>query len=139
VLAAQSHNPARTAQAVKELTTWVARDDWNKILPTYSRCVRITRDQIETFSVQPSTFVEQAEHDLHNALLEAESHLTPDTASPDTFLNAFLPMQDAVNRFFDAVLVMTEDESLRNNRLGLLQRIAALANGVADMSKLEGF
>ena len=139
VLAAQSHNPAPATRAVKELTGWVARDDWHEILPTYSRCVRITRDQIETFSVQPLTFVEQAEHDLYNALLEAESHLTPDTASPDTFLNAFLPMQDAVNRFFDAVLVMTEDESLRNNRLGLLQRIAALANGVADMSKLEGF
>ena len=28
---------------------------------------------------------------------------------------------------------------LRSNRLGLLQRIAALAHGTADMSKLEGF
>ena len=34
---------------------------------------------------------------------------------------------------------MAEDETLRRNRLGLLQRIAALANGVADLSKLEGF
>ncbi|HNB51571.1 MAG TPA: hypothetical protein PK530_06490, partial [Anaerolineales bacterium] len=65
--------------------------------------------------------------------------LTSGSGSPDTFLNTFLPMQDAVNRFFDSVLVMAEDQTLRNNRLGLLQRIAALANGVADMSKLEGF
>ena len=34
---------------------------------------------------------------------------------------------------------MAEDEKVRNNRLGLLQRIAALAEGVADFSRLEGF
>jgi glycyl-tRNA synthetase beta subunit len=34
---------------------------------------------------------------------------------------------------------MAEDERLRLNRLGLLQRIAALAEGVADLSRLEGF
>jgi len=54
-------------------------------------------------------------------------------------LNAFLPMIPAINRFFDDVLVMAEDRSLRENRLGLLQRIAALAGGVADLSHLEGF
>jgi glycyl-tRNA synthetase beta subunit len=34
---------------------------------------------------------------------------------------------------------MAEDEKLRENRLGLLQRIAALSRGSADLSKLEGF
>ena len=54
-------------------------------------------------------------------------------------LGAFLPMIPAVNAFFDSVLVMAEDIKIRNNRLGLLQRIAALTRGVADLSKLEGF
>ena len=34
---------------------------------------------------------------------------------------------------------MAEDARLRENRLGLLQRIAVLASGVADLSQLEGF
>jgi glycyl-tRNA synthetase beta subunit len=34
---------------------------------------------------------------------------------------------------------MVDDERQRNNRLGLLQRIAGLADGVADLSRLEGF
>jgi glycyl-tRNA synthetase len=34
---------------------------------------------------------------------------------------------------------MAEEPAVRQNRLGLLQRIAALADGVADLSKLEGF
>ena len=44
-----------------------------------------------------------------------------------------------INEYFDRVLVMVEDEKLRQNRLGLLQRIAGLANGIVDMSRLEGF
>ena len=43
------------------------------------------------------------------------------------------------NKFFDKVLVMDENQARRSNRLGLLQRIAVLADGVADISRLEGF
>jgi glycyl-tRNA synthetase beta subunit len=44
-----------------------------------------------------------------------------------------------MNRFFNEVLVMAEDEAVRRNRLGLLQRVAALSEGIADLSGLEGF
>jgi len=54
-------------------------------------------------------------------------------------LNSFVPTIPQVNRFFDEVLVMVEQLESRRNRLGLLQRIAGLANGVGDFSKLEGF
>ena len=48
-------------------------------------------------------------------------------------------MIPAVTAFFDSVLVMSDDPQQRSNRLGLLQRIAALTAGAADMSRLEGF
>jgi glycyl-tRNA synthetase len=51
----------------------------------------------------------------------------------------FLPLIPLINRFFEAVLVMAEDSTIRANRLGMLQRVAALASGVADFSCLEGF
>jgi glycyl-tRNA synthetase len=138
VLAAQGWNPARATQAVKALTSWVARQDWDRILPAYSRCVRITRDLEERYSVDEEVFAEAPERALYAALKEAEK-AERKPGSVDDFLNAFVPMIPAIDRFFDDVLVMAEDESLRRNRLGLLQRIAALADGVADMSKLEGF
>jgi len=34
---------------------------------------------------------------------------------------------------------MAEDATVRQNRLGLVQEIAALTRGVADFSRLEGF
>jgi glycyl-tRNA synthetase len=138
ILSAQGENPARAAQAVKALVAWVARPDWNSILPAFARCVRITRNQSEIFNVDEKVFVEKAEQDLYAALCNAEA--TPRQAgSVDDFLNTFLPMIPMINRFFDQVLVMDEDQQLRQNRLGLLQRIVALAGGVADLSKLEGF
>jgi glycyl-tRNA synthetase len=138
VLAAQGHNPAGAARAAAQLSTWVARPDWHSILPAYARCVRITRDQPERFPLDPQLLVEPAERDLYAALLQAQaSELRP--GSVDDFLNALLPIIPAINTFFDRVLVMDEDLTLRHNRLGLLQRISALAHGVADMTRLEGF
>ncbi|MBP1701231.1 MAG: glyQS [Chloroflexi bacterium] len=138
VLVAQGHNPARANRAVRELSAWVSRQDWSSILPAYARCVRITREYVERFPVDPTNFVELAEQELFETLLQAES-AERQAGSAGGFLSAFEPMIPAVNHFFDAVLVMAEDERLRRNRLGMLQRISALADGVADLSKLEGF
>jgi glycyl-tRNA synthetase len=138
VLAAQGHNPASTDRAVKQLSFWVKRDDWNAILPAYSRCVRITRDIEARHDVDPDLMVEPEERRLFEALLRAERSERA-TGSVDDFLEAFLPMIPVVSSFFDEVLVMAEDVGVRKNRLALLQRLAALADGVADMSRLEGF
>ena len=138
VLAAQGKLPFRASNAIKELSDWVQRLDWSTILPAYSRCVRITRPIEESYAVSTRFLVEDAERDLYAALETAE--LTPRApGSINDFLNAFTPLIPAINHFFDEVLVMTDDAQLRENRLGVLQRISRLAEGAADLSKLEGF
>ncbi len=138
VLAEQQNNPAGALRAVKELSEWVARDDWNLILAGYARCVRITRDQKETYTVDAGLFEDESEKGLFDELLKVESSLLK-PGSVDEVLTAFQPMIPTVNAFFDSVLVMAEDVRVRNNRLGLLQRISALTDGTADLSRLEGF
>ena len=138
VLAVQGANPAGAARAVKELEAWTARPDWNTILPAYARCVRITRDFQEKFTVDPAELQEAPERELYAALVKAEKDRGV-SGKIDDFLNAFLPLIPYVNRFFEDVLVMAEEKRLRDNRLGLLQRIANLAGGAADLSRLEGF
>ena len=138
VLAEQGHNPARAAKGIEQLSAWVEQDDWDKTLDSYARCVRITRDLSETYTVAPAAFVEDASKELYTALEKAEA-VERAPGSVDDFLNAFTPMIPAVTNFFDNVLVMAEDEKVKQNRLGLLQHIAALADGVADLSHLEGF
>ncbi|HSV86577.1 MAG TPA: glycine--tRNA ligase subunit beta [Levilinea sp.] len=138
VLAAQAVNPAGAARAVHALSAWTRRPDWPAILQAYARCVRITRDQMERFTVQPQALSHPEELTLFQALLTAEN-LPRQPGSVDSLFTAFLPLIPAINRFFDAVLVMEDDLAIRQNRLGLLQRIASLASGVVDLSRLEGF
>jgi glycyl-tRNA synthetase len=140
VVAAQGANPARAHQSVKHLVDWIHRSDWRAILPAYARCVRITRDLSQKYELDPASFTQPEEEGLYALLLNAEKALLlEEVRTVDAFLIAFLPMIPAVNRFFDNVLVMSEDEKQRHNRLALLQRIVALGSDVADMSKLEGF
>jgi glycyl-tRNA synthetase beta chain len=51
-------------------------------------------------------------------------------------LKTLAQLRDDVDAFFNDVMVMAEDEALRNNRLALLSILHAMMNRVADISKL---
>jgi len=140
VLAARGDDPFRARQSVEELSRWVARDDWSRILDNYARCVRITRDLEERFTLDPARFVQPAEEELYAAYQEARAQITEQTV--DEFLTAFLPMVDVIDGYFakeSGVMVMAKEQKLRENRLAQLQHIAALAEGIVDLSRVEGF
>ncbi len=138
VLAEKGQNPYGAYLSVQALSAWVGREDWGQILPAFSRCVRIIRDLDEAYQVDDALLDEESEKLLYEALVNAEQAMAG-TKTVDGFLNAFLPMVPVVNRFFDEVMVMAEDEAVRENRLALCQRIAELSGGLADLSYLEGF
>jgi glycyl-tRNA synthetase len=141
VLAARGDDPFRAQQAVEEFSHWVARDDWSLILDNYARCVRITRSFEQRFTLDPACFVQPAEKELYAAYQEAHACVTPDS-TVDEFLTAFLPLVNVIDRYFakeSGVLVMAEDQALRENRLAQLQHVAALADGILDLSRVEGF
>jgi glycyl-tRNA synthetase len=138
VLAAQGHDPAASARAAEDLEAWTKREDWPGILQAYARCARITRSVPIVASLDYGLFVEEAERRLHEALVAAEG--APGAiGSVNDFLSALVNLVPPITRFFDEVLVMAEDERIRANRLRLVQRVVDLADGVADLSKLEGF
>jgi len=134
-LAERGGNPTKALESAEQLSAWVRRDDWSLLLDNYARCVRITRGK-PAYAPAPSELVEAEEKALFAALLEAESAAASDV---DGLLAAFEPMVSLIQAFFDKVLVMAEDDAVRESRLGLLQSIAGLAKGIADLSRLEGF
>jgi len=139
VLAAQSNNPAGTVRAVKQLSAWVGREDWSSILDGFARCVRILRSQTVDsgqWTVDETRLVDAEEKALFKAV-QTTVHGQPSTV--DEFLEIVTKLIPSITAFFDKVLVMAEDKAVKENRLGLLQKIASLANGIADLSKLEGF
>jgi glycyl-tRNA synthetase len=141
VLAARGDDPYRARRGIRQLSRWVERDDWDTILDNYSRCVRITRSYEAQFSLDPELFVQPAEEELYEAYRSARAQVTPESPVDD-LLTAFQPLVDVIDRYFareSGVLVMAEDDAVRQNRLAQLQHVAALADGIVDLSRLEGF
>jgi len=137
VLAERGDNPTLALQAAEQLTAWINRDDWGYLLDNYARCVRITRSE-PRLELVPGNLVEDAEKALYQALGTAESRDLCE-GGVDQLMAAFVPMVPTIQSFFDKVLVMAQDEVLREARLALLQRVAALATGIVDLGRLEGF
>jgi glycyl-tRNA synthetase beta chain len=46
-------------------------------------------------------------------------------------------LRPAVDRFFDEVMVMVDDEQLKNNRLALLDQLLQSFRMVADFSRIQ--
>jgi glycyl-tRNA synthetase len=141
VLAARGDDPFCARQAAEELSRWIEHEDWERILDNYARCVRITRDFTERFTLEPGRFVQPAEEALYAAYQEARAQVGPQSSVDELFI-AFSPLVDVIDRYFakkSGVLVMAEDHAVRENRLAQLQHIAGLAEGIVDLSKLEGF
>ena len=138
VVAAQGNNPASAFRAVKTLSKRVKEADWELVLDSFARCVRITRDLDEVYPVDSNSFKEKAEKALGKAVEKAASEeiLAGDL---EGFFKVFEPLVPAITEFFDNVLVMDENDKIRTNRLGLLQSITRLADGILDFSRLEGF
>ena len=138
VLAAQGDDTCSAVEALQELATWAAREEWQELLDTYARCVRITRDLGETLEIHPERFVEPSAKALHDTYVLAASTVGANP-SVETLFAALETMMPAIRRFFDDVLVMDKDPVLKQNRLALLQAIGSLTEGIVDLTVMEGF
>jgi glycyl-tRNA synthetase len=136
VLAELDHDPYTASRVAESLSEAIKAEDWPELLDAYARCVRITRSQTETFTLHPDAFTLPAEQQLLAAYQHAAAK--QDGTVP-TFVATLRNLKPAITQFFDDILVMDEDTAVRHNRLALLQHIAGLTNGLADLSQLEGF
>ncbi|MCB0154633.1 MAG: glycine--tRNA ligase subunit beta, partial [Anaerolineae bacterium] len=139
VLAERGDNPWLALAAGRDLAAAVQRADWEKTLNAYARCVRIVRGVEERYSVQPEQFKEPAEQGLYAAYKQAQAVLTAESGLQHVIDVLTEVLVDPINSFFDEVMVMADDEVIRQNRLALLQGIRDVTRGYADLSHLQGF
>jgi glycyl-tRNA synthetase beta chain len=89
-------------------------------------------------AVDRARLADGAEHDLYLAFQKLSPQVDADYDSGNfaAALRALAAAKPAVDRYFDDVMVMDDDPSVRANRLALLRGVAATMNRVADISKL---
>jgi len=90
--------------------------------------------------VNPGLLKEDAERRLADAVRDAAQTIEPmlAAASYTEALKALAGLRPTVDEFFDRVMVMVDDSTVRANRLSLLARLSDLFCHVADISRLQG-
>lgn len=92
----------------------------------------------QSTTLDTSLLQEHAEKELSNKMQSIES-AAQDAYEAGDFQKALAlmaPLKTEVDAFFEGVMVMTENEALRSNRIALLNRLHQMMNRVADISQL---
>ena len=95
-------------------------------------------DREDGGSLDTALLQDDAERVLYHAMQSARQDVAPliDKRAYADSLRRLAELRTPVDSFFDDVMVMTEDQALRNNRLALLAELRALFLDVADLSRL---
>ena len=90
-------------------------------------------------SVSGEHLVEPAEKHLAESLQSIASELEPQFKQGDYVeaMRSTAKLRESVDDFFDNVMVMVDDETLKANRLALLTQVAELCSRTADLSQLQ--
>ncbi|HBQ44655.1 MAG TPA: glycine--tRNA ligase subunit beta [Thiomicrospira sp.] len=89
-------------------------------------------------AVDANLFELDAEKDLFNTIQALSSKVLAFTKAKDytSALQTLASIKQPVDTFFDEVMVMAEDEAVKQNRLAMLESIYSLFINIADISRL---
>lgn len=122
------------AEALEELRPNPA---FGSLLTAFIRAHNLSKNA-ETELVDQALLEDPAEIDFYNCLTEVREKAADYLAVKDyrALLASIASLQEPLDRFFNAVMVMVDDEQVRGNRLALLRSLAALVKQVADLSRI---
>jgi glycyl-tRNA synthetase beta chain len=126
---------------VRALQKLKQQPDFSALAAAFKRVVNIIKKagaDIPT-AVVPERFQESAESRLHEVCEQVHVKV-PELLSSgqvDAALKQVAVLKQPVDRFFEDVMVMTEDAGQRSNRLALLARVANVFAHFADFSKIS--
>ena len=112
--------------------------DFQNLVIAFKRVSNILKGTTFSGKVNPELFLQEEEKELYELYFSISQQAEPLFQKENYLglLELFVKMKDAIDRFFDKVLVMTEEHAIRRNRLALLGNINELFLKVADISKL---
>jgi len=123
----------------KALSTFKGDEDFEALAIAFKRSKNIlAKSGVPETAVVPELFGDPGEQVLFDAVLAIEPALAEEVKarSYSEALRRAAGLRGAVDRFFEDVLVMAEDESVRRNRLALLARVCGLFLSIADPSEI---
>ncbi len=122
-----------------------SKTEFEPLSTAFKRGMNIVRqaakltDGASSRAVVPDLLREPCEQVLFQAMEAAGSEVRRhvEARAYHEALQSMVPLREPLDGFFNGVMVMAEDPSLRANRLALMDRLVRMFSKIADFSKLQ--
>ena len=142
VLATRPASPLDFDARLRALVEFLQLPDAQSLAAANKRIANILRKSTEPVRDQfdPGLLIDPAEQILGEQIEAIARQVEPRFAAREytSALKSLAVLRKAVDDFFDSVMVMADDATLRGNRLARVRRLQGLFMHAADLSRLPG-
>lgn len=125
---------------LKALAVFIQQPESAKLCAACKRVAHLLEQaSFQERDINKQLLQEKAECDLYYQLIEIQEIVEPLYLKGDytSILGHLASLGRAVDAFFDTVMVIVEEKSIKDNRLALLKQLQCLLQGVADITLLQ--
>lgn len=122
----------------KVLAAYVEAGNAEPLVQVSVRVSNLCKKIEKEVAISGALFKDESENKLHEVVAAVSKEIIPEIVMYDyaAVLKAGEKVIEPVNIFFDNVMVMDEDENVKNNRLAMLEEVRGIVNAVGDLSLL---
>lgn len=122
----------------KALADYVEAGNAEPLVQVSVRVSNLCKKIEKEVAISGALFKDESENKLHEVVAAVSKEIIPEIVLYDyaAVLKAGEKVIEPVNAFFDNVMVMDEDENVKNNRLAMLEEVRGIVNAVGDLSLL---
>lgn len=122
----------------KALAAYVEAGNAEPLVQVSVRVSNLCKKIEKEVAISGALFKDESENKLHEVVAAVSKEIIPEIVLYDyaAVLKAGEKVIEPVNTFFDNVMVMDEDENVKNNRLAMLEEVRGIVNAVGDLSLL---
>lgn len=122
----------------KALAAYVEAGNAEPLVQISVRVSNLCKKIEKEVAISGALFKDESENKLHEVVAAVSKEIIPEIVLYDyaAVLKAGEKVIEPVNAFFDNVMVMDEDENVKNNRLAMLEEVRGIVNAVGDLSLL---
>lgn len=137
VLAVAEGNALATVTRARAMMNHLNDERFLPAVESFKRTNNLAKKAAGT-EVSETHLQDDAEKALYKRVLSVEEAIRPLAASRnhDAVLEELFTLKGDIDHFFDKVMVMAEDENVKNNRLNLLNRLIQNVREVADFAEI---
>lgn len=132
-------DPAGAVDRIKAVQSFKNSPNFEEGAVAFKRVFNILKGQTPTDRIDPALFEQDEEKTLNRRADELADRVAEAAGQGDfaAVLDSLISLKPDIDAFFDAVMVMAEDDKIRENRLALVNRVGTLFRLAADFSKLQ--